>query len=145
MAVRAILACFGLFALVAPPLAFRGVLLQPSLFAIPFWIITLGAAAVGGTTLLAVIVAEDTVLEVSGGTIRLSRRNPFHGRTATQSLAADDIVDIGIRTVEWDSGPDTFALQVRLKHGRPVGSDDFARREDAEALAARLRRAIGRT
>ena len=60
-------------------------------------------------------------------------------------LAPEDILAVAVRTVEWDSGPDTFAVEVTLRRGHKVGSDDFRNRAEAEALAARLEAALGRT
>jgi hypothetical protein len=139
---RLMLAGFGLFALFSPAMSFGSVLFQPTLFVLPFWVIVLGAAAVGGAMLLGAVAGDATVLEIDGRKITLSRRNPL--RSATRTLSPGDILSVGIRTIDWDSRPETFAVEMRLRAGPPVGSDDFARREDAEALAARLRAVLSR-
>lgn len=142
-ATRLILAGAGLFALLVPAVEFGRALFQPTLFMLPFWVIALGGAFVGGAILLGVLAGDDTVLEVGKDGIRLSRRNPF--RRSVTMLNPGDIRAINIRTLDWDSGPDTFAVEVTLGHGRPVGSYDFRSREAAEELAGRLRRALGWT
>lgn len=138
---RLLLAGFGVFALVAPALDFGAALLEPTLFTIPLWIITIGAAAIGVVLLASAILGETTELVVGAGTITLTRRRLF--RRECRVLAPAEITAIGIRRVEWDSGPDTFAVEVHLTSGAPVGSDARLTRAGAETLAAALRGAVG--
>lgn len=141
LALRLVLAGLGLFAILAPVVSFRAVLFQPGVAALPFWAIALGAAALGGTVLVGVILGDDTELEIAGETILLIRRNPF--RREERRLEPGDITLVTVRRVEWDSGPDTHAVEVRLRHGAPVGSRRFPQRQEAEALALRVRQALG--
>lgn len=71
----------------------------------------------------------------------LKRRNPF--RQITARLAPGDIRDITVRGVDWDSSPQTFVVDLRLARGPVLTSGDFTTRAAADALAQRLRQALG--
>ena len=138
---RVLLTGFGLFAVIVPTWELRHILLQPSLFALPFWAIQIGAWWVGGMFLAGGLWADDIDLAVGPDGILLSRRNPFRQRL--QPLSPQDITAISVRPVNWDSGPDTYVVDVTLARGPALNSGDFTTPAAAEALADRLRRAIG--
>ena len=66
MVTRSLIGGFGLFALLVPGLDLGHWLFQPTLFVLPFWIITLGAAALGATMIIAAISGDETLLLVDG-------------------------------------------------------------------------------
>lgn len=138
---RVLLTGFGLFAVTISTWELHGILFQPSLLALPFWLIQIGAWTVGGLFLAGGLWADDIELAIGPDGISLWRRNPFRQRTIR--LAPDDIREIAVRGIDWDSGPQTFAVDVRLARGPALSSGDFTTRAAAEALAQRLRQALG--
>lgn len=138
---RVLLAGFGLFAIGISTWELHGILFQPSLLALPFWVIQIGAWTVGGLFLAGGLWADDIDLAIGPGGISLSRRNPFRHRLA--HLAREEITSISVRSVTWDSGPDTYVVDVRLARGPALTSGDYTTAAAAGHLADRLRQALG--
>lgn len=139
---RAVLGTGGAAALILPAADLWDGLVVPSLVAPFFWVIVLGAAAVGAAFLAGAVLGDETELRVAGGRITLARANLL--RKSLDSLAPGDIRAVTIVAHEWESRPETYSVEVRLTRGRPVCSGEIATREAAEALAGRLRAALGR-
>lgn len=139
---RGLLGAFGLFALVVPVWEFRDILLQPSLLVLPFWVILIGAWGVGGLFLAGALLADDVDLRIAPDGITLDLRNPL--RHSQRSLRAEEVAEVTVRTVVWDSSADSYVAEVRLADGRRLSSGDFTRRELAEDLARRLSAALAR-
>ena len=137
---RGILAVIGLVALILPVADLWHGLFALSPVALFFWIIVLGAAFVGAILIGGAIVGDSTELRISPGQITLVRANLL--RRSEEDLERGDIRSVRVRVEDWESGPDTYSVEILLRQGRPVGSNDFPRREDAEALAERARRAL---
>ena len=140
---RGALAIAGLVATLAPAIELGPAIARaPWPAGIPFAVILIGAASVGLSLLASGLWGDSTMLTIGGGAIRLRRANCFRHRTA--ELSPSDFADVGVRTVQWDASPDSYAVEIRLRDGARVGSSDFPDREGAEALRQDILAALAR-
>jgi hypothetical protein len=108
-----------------------------------FWIIGLGAVAVGGILFVGSVFGWSTVLTVAPDGVMLQRENLFQRQVAP--VNPTDLGAIRIEEQEWSDGPMTWHVSLTLTGSKPLRSESFQTRATAEALAARLKLALGRT
>jgi hypothetical protein len=136
-AVRLLLGGAGLFAIVTPAWEFRHAFLHPSWFSLFFVVILLGAWSVGGGFVMAAIMGEEQRWRVGDSRIDIARRNFW--RSWVTTVRGPDVSGTKIKETEWDSGPKSYSVVLRLVTGETFESPGFERRENATALEARLR------
>lgn len=107
-----------------------------------FWIIGLGALAIGLTLVAASIFGTSTLLSVGPGGISLLRESPVHRRI--HGLTPEDLGPIRVEEQEWSDGPSSWRVTVELRGSKPLVSESFREAAEAEELAARIARALGR-
>ena len=63
--------------------------------------------------------------------------------TAGQKMYSfDQIESLKIRVMEWESGPDTYGISVKIAGGPEMGFGDFSSRSDAERYLTMLQRMV---
>jgi hypothetical protein len=134
---RIFLASIGLFAIVAPAWEFRTVFLHPGWITLFFGAIVLGAWSVGVGFVAAAIYGEDQSWRLRDGEIEIRRSNLW--RSWTTLVRAADIRETTIKESEWDSGPNSFCVVLRLVNNEAFETRGFEKRANAEKLEARLR------
>lgn len=130
----------GLFTMATPLWEFRQAFLHPSWASLFFLAITLGAWSVGIVFVAAAIFDEDQSWRVRKGVIEIARRNMLKRWTTTFRL--EDVRETSIAKATWDSGPDTYAVKLTLKNGEVFETYGCEKRENAEALQARILRLL---
>lgn len=108
-----------------------------------FWIIGLGALGIGLTLIVAAIFGPSTLLSVGPDGISLLRESPFRRRVDRLSPAS--LGPIRVEEHEWSEGPATWRVTVALQGAKPLASEDYRNRAEAEALADRLAAALDRS
>ncbi len=137
---RLLLIAAGLFCLIMPVWDLGRGLTSLSVFTMFAAVIVLGAGAIGATLLWSGLFGDSTELRIAPGGITLWRGNLFRSRQGP--VKSRDIVAVDVREIDWDSSAPTYALKITLASGSVLGTSDFARREDAEALVRRVRYAL---
>jgi hypothetical protein len=107
-----------------------------------FWIIGLGAAAIGGILLSAAVFGRSTVLTVLPTGLDLVEETLLGQRR--RGLRPDEVGPVSVVEHEWSEGPATWRVTVALQGSKPLTSEDFRDRAEAERLAARLAEALAR-
>lgn len=107
-----------------------------------FWIIGLGGLGIGATLLAASIFGQSTQLSIGPEGASLVRDSPFRRRV--ERLAPELIGAILVQDHEWSDGPATWHVTVAVQGRRPLVSEDFPDRAQAEQLADRLNKALNR-
>jgi len=54
----------------------------------------------------------------------------------------DQIESLKIRVMEWEIGPDTYGISVKIAGGPEMGFGDFSSRSDAERYLTMLQRMV---
>lgn len=136
-ALRAFLAAAGMLCVILPTWELRQALLQPGWWTLFFGVIILGAWSVGGAFLAAAVFGERQSWRFQSGTLIIERRSLI--RTQHEHIRAAQVKQIEVCAIEWDSRPETYCVQLTTSAGLSFGTPDTPRREDAEALANRIR------
>jgi hypothetical protein len=137
---RSVLAGAGLFAIILPVWDFWPALhapVGPSLF---FLAILLGAWAVGGLLLAGALFDDSTELRLEDGLLTLTRQNPF--RSKMQALTPRDIAAVAVKVHDWESRAATYSVEVVLRSGKKIGSNDYDTRITAEGIVAEIEAAL---
>lgn len=106
------------------------------------WVIVLGAWVIAGALLVGAVLGRPGEVRAVPGGLELTEIGWPGNRRRVFPAAA--LGDPEVRVSVNDNGPDTF--HVTLPRGRrpALSTPSFATRAEAEALAARLRAALGR-
>ena len=139
--VRLLLGVAGLICILAATLELGDGILQIGWWTPFFAAIVLGAWCVGGAFVAAAIMGEAQRWQFRDGELVLSRRSLL--KYATQTVRGHDVEGTEIREVEWDSQANTFSVVLRLKSGGEFETPDYDTRIAAEAMQARMARALG--
>jgi hypothetical protein len=107
-----------------------------------FWIIGLGAAAIGMVLLATAVFGPSTVLTVSPAGVELSEENLLRKRHL--QLQPGEVGPVSVVTHEWSDGPATWYVKVEVLGRKPLMPNDFKDRNEAERLAGRLSEALNR-
>jgi hypothetical protein len=107
-----------------------------------FWIIGLGALALGLVLFSGAVFGQSTVLLVRPDGLLLQRENLLTG--STLPLRPGDLGALVVVKHDWSEGPATWRVTVSVRGKKPLVSEDFPNRADADALANRLDHALGR-
>jgi hypothetical protein len=137
---RFVLGAFGLFCILAPTLDLGRVLLQIGWWTPFFGVIVIGAWCVGGILLAAATLGETQHWQFENGELVLSRKSLL--KRKMEIIRGIDVERTEIREVEWDSGPNTFTVVLRLKSGAEFETPDYSTRDAAEAVKARIGQAL---
>ena len=138
---RLFLGAAGLFCILMPTWDLGRALLQLGWWTPFVGAIVIGAWGVGATFLAAAIVGEAQRWQLRNGELILSRRTLLW-RTV-ETIRGSDVERTEIREVEWDSGPNTFSVVLRLKSGAEFETPDYSTRDAAEVMKGRIGRALG--
>lgn len=138
---RIMLGGIGLAVAIFPNWDLRPGVASLSLVSPVFWIIGLGAAGIGGLFLFGAVFGRSTVLTVSPAGLDLIEENLITRRRRV--LRPDDMGLVSVVEHDWSEGPATWRVSVALRGSRPLMSMDFPDRTEADALATRLKRALG--
>ena len=137
---RFFLGACGLFCILVPTLDLGRVLLQIGWWTPFIGVIVIGAWAVGGILLAAAIMGETQRWQFEKGELILSRKSLL--KRSTEIIRVSDVERTEIRAVEWDSGPNTFSVVLRLKNGAEFETPDYSTRDAAEVLKGRIGQAL---
>lgn len=108
----------------------------------PFFLIILcGGVFVGSMFVLGAIYSGHTRWTLGTGHIMLDTRNLL-GRRSIR-VTADDVAGLAIHEHEWDSGPATWSVHVRLTSGEVFDTPDYGKRHMAEMKKAAIAAALG--
>ena len=138
---RAVLVALGLGACVWPAVSlWRGV--YPFNALSPFFLaIVAGAETVGTVFVLGAVFSPETRWHLLDGRVRLDTRNLLSRRSL--KIAAGDVEDLAVRTIEWDSRADTWSVSMRLRSGETFETPDYGKRAMAESKRAAIAAALG--
>ncbi|HLQ20557.1 MAG TPA: hypothetical protein VK146_16415 [Tabrizicola sp.] len=113
-----------------------------SLISPVFWVIGLGALAIGMTLIGASIFGPSTLLSVGPDGVSLRRESPLRRRI--DWLQPEALGPILVEVHAWSEGPSNWRVTIGLKGAKPLLSQDFPDRALAEQLAERLAAALKR-
>ncbi|NLH83149.1 MAG: hypothetical protein GX458_20270 [Phyllobacteriaceae bacterium] len=135
-AVRVLLGGFGLFTFLAP----WELLVRPGhpfeLAELPFWLVSLGALAVGLPMLAGEILglAREIVVDFDRRLVVETTRGDF-GLRFCRALRFADVVAVEMVENDWSDGPSTWEVVARIAGARRAWSiHTFSGRQAAEAL-----------
>jgi hypothetical protein len=137
---RFVLGALGLFCILAPALDLGRAFLQIGWWTLFVGIIVIGAWVVGATFVAAAILGETQHWQFGNGELVLSRRSLL--TSSIQTIRSNDVARTDIRVLEWDGNANTFSVVLHLKSGRRFETPDYATRAAAEAMRARICRAL---
>jgi uncharacterized membrane protein YdbT with pleckstrin-like domain len=137
---RFVLGALGLICILAPALDLGRAFLQMGWWTLFVGIIVIGAWCVGAFFIAAAIFGETQHWQFGNSELVLSRKSLL--TRSTQTIRSSDVERTEVREVEWDSRANSFAVVVRLKSGREFETPDYDTRDAAEAMKARIGRAL---
>jgi hypothetical protein len=140
---RLILGLLGLFVLVWPIWDLWPGIASFTPVSPIFWIIGLGAAALGLLLLLGSAFGRSTVLTITADGASLEEANLF--RRSIRPIITADLGALKVEAQEWSEGPMTWRVSLERKGRKPLVSESLAMRDAAEDLARRIAGALGRT
>jgi hypothetical protein len=108
-----------------------------------FWIIGLGALGLGLVFLNGAVFGQSTILLVRPDGLFLQRESLL--TASLEPVRPEDLGPLAIEMHDWSEGPATWRVCLAVRGTKPLMSEDFPNRADAEALADRLDQALGRT
>jgi hypothetical protein len=139
---RIVLGLIGLVVLVWPVWDLWPGIASFTLVSPVFWVIGLGAVALGAVLLAAAIFGRGTVLTVAPEGISLTEETILGQRGRPVALA--ELGPVTVVEQDWSEGPATFRVSLARQGGKLLLSEDFPTRSEAEALANQLERALQR-
>jgi hypothetical protein len=102
----------------------------------PFFILLTGIGLAAGLGLIyACLYGPDERWQIGHGVLTLTRS--LRGQSFEREYRETDIDSLTIKTIEWDSGADTYKLVLILRDGKRLNSPQFRTREVAEAARDR--------
>jgi uncharacterized membrane protein YdbT with pleckstrin-like domain len=140
MPMRFFLCAAGLFCFLMPAVDLGHVGLQLGWWTPFLWTIIGGAWIVGGVFLATAIAGETQHWSFRNGALTLSRKSLL--RRTTEIVRHRDVNGTEIREITWDSRANSFSVVLRLESGAEFETPDYDSRADAEALEARILRAL---
>lgn len=141
---RLLFGCVGLLPLIWPAWNLQPWNIPFGLLAVFFWIIVLGAIALGGAIILFMAFAPNQRLTITHDGITLDRQSIFG--TSHRRVDASDVAEVVLKRSEWQDGADSFSIRVTLNGTSnfvtaPITSEDRAQQllKKTEAALAALR------
>jgi hypothetical protein len=116
--------------------------LGPVLWPVGWWslffaIIVGGACWIGFKCLMAAIAGEDVIFTLGSNEMRFDRTSLLRDRV--EIVRPGDVLITAIKVHDWESRPDTFSVQVRLRSGEMLDTPEVDSRTRAETLQAEIR------
>jgi hypothetical protein len=102
-----------------------------------FAIIVCGACWIGFKCLMAAIAGEDVIFTLSDNEMRFDRSSLLRDRV--EIVRPGDVLMTAIKAHDWESRPDTFSVQVRLRSGEILETPEVDSKARAETLQAEIR------
>jgi hypothetical protein len=103
----------------------------------PFFILLTGIGLAAGLGLIyACLYGPDERWQIESGFVIITRS--LRQQSSESRYEAADITSVVIKTIEWDSGADTYKLALTLRTGKRLNSPQFPTREAAESAGDRL-------
>jgi hypothetical protein len=140
---RVLMAAIGLFCIITPAWDLRYALLEFGWWTIFFGVIVAGAWSIGFALLLSAVSGDSQVWTIENRTLRLERASPVRRRI--DLIRAEDIASMEIRTIDWDSRPDTYSVVIHLRSGEQLETPACDTPEKADAMKARIGSLLGLT
>jgi len=102
-----------------------------------FAIIVCGACWIGFKCLTAAIAGEDVICTVGNNEMRFDRHSLLRDRV--EIVRPGDVLTTAIKVHDWESRPDTYGVQIRLRSGEILETPEVDSRARAETLQAEIR------
>lgn len=137
-ALRVGFVAIGLFCIGVTTLELGRALWPPSVLSLFFGAIVFGAWTVGGQFVLGGLAGRAQVWSFTREALTVTSSNVFG--TQSERFGPGDVTGTEIRTIDWDSGPGSFAVVLHLRDGRRLETADYRDRRGAEIMQHRLAR-----
>jgi hypothetical protein len=137
------MAAIGLFCIITPAWDLRNAFFEFGWWTIFFGVIVAGAWSIGFTLLLSAVSGDSETWTIENGTLRYERVSPLRRRV--DLIRGEDVARMEIRTIDWDSGSDTYSVVVRLRSGEKLETQDYDTLSKAEAIRAEFSSLLGLT
>lgn len=138
--VRLLFGCFGLVPLIWPAWDLQPWTIPFGIFAVFFWIIVLGAMALGLAIILLMVFAPQQQLTISPSEIKLDRHSIFGA--SHRDVTVSDVEDVTLERTEWQDGPDSFSIRVSLKGATNFVTSPIASEAEAQKLLQQTKDAL---
>lgn len=138
IATRLVFGAFGLIPLIVPAYGLRPWDIPFGVIAALFWLIVLGAMALGAAIVALMIFVPEARLVVHEDHIILDRKSVFGKQK--QTLPLSDIVDVTLERSTWQDGPDTFSLRITLSGQTGFVTDPIGSEQTGQAILADLQK-----
>lgn len=134
------MASLGLFCIVMPAWDLRHAFHSFGWWTLFFGVIVAGAWSVGFSLLSSAIAGDSESWSIEDGTMLLERVSPLRRRI--DLIRGEDVAHISLRTVDWDSGSDTYRVVIHLRSGEKLETPDYESVAKAEGIRVELRREL---
>ena len=138
---RVLMAAIGLFCIITPAWDLRYAFLEFGWWTIFFGVIVAGAWSIGFALLLSAVSGDSETWTIESGTLRYERVSPLRRRVDLNR--GEDVARMEIRTIDWDSGSDTYSVAIHLRSGEKLETPEYDTPVKAEAIRAELSSLLG--
>jgi hypothetical protein len=102
-----------------------------------FAIIVFGACWIGFKCLMAAVAGEDVIWTLLNNEMRFDRTSLLRDRV--EIVRSGDVLTTAIKVHDWESRPNTFSIQIRLRSGEMLDTPEVDSKARAETLQAEIR------
>jgi hypothetical protein len=138
---RVLMAGAGLLCIVMPAWEFRFALREIGWWTLFFGTIVAGAWSVGIPFLISSVFGDSETWTFREGELHVERSSPWRGRRS-EVVGSSDVAHIEIRTIEWDSRPDSYSVMLHLRSSGRLETPDYGTFAKAKAIRAEIRQRL---